>query len=111
MKMNIKTNYEIIWWLLQAIILMCAYSASVEFLITGFLLLVILLISVLIHSCMIKVISYLLLVGYSFVSIIVVWLSWIFFGNGLFDLSIFFFLIPLLNLFFSIKKLYCYFVE
>ena len=109
--MKVRTNYVIIWWLLQAIILIGSYSASVDFLITGLLLLLVTLISVLMHSLIIKAISYLLLVGYSLVSFIFVWLSWLFFVNDLFDLGTLFFLIPLVNLYVSVKNFFKFYIK
>ena len=109
--MKVRTNYVIIWWLLQAIILIGSYSASVDFLITGLLLLLVTLISVLMHSLIIRAISYLLLVGYSLVSFIFVWLSWLFFVNDLFDLGTLFFLIPLVNLYVSVKNFFKFYIK
>ena len=103
MTMNIKANYiTTIWWFLQAIILVCSTSV-LEFWIVEFFVCMVSLISILTNSLKIKVVLYLFLVGYSIVISYIIWLLWLFFVYSFCDIRTFYLLIPLLNLYFSIK--------
>ena len=105
--MNIKVNYiATIWWLLQAIIVVSSCTNLVLWIVEFFVCMVSL-ISVLTNSLKIKVVSYLLLVGYSIAISYLIGLLWLFFVRHFFDTRTFMLLIPLLNLYFSLK--YCKF--
>ena len=103
MTMNIKANYiSTIWWFLQAIIVVSSCTNLVLWIVEFFVCMVSL-ISVLINSLKIKVVSYLLLVVYSVAISYLIGLLWLFFVRHFFDIRTFMLLIPLLNLYFSIK--------
>ena len=103
MTMNIKVNYiSTIWWFLQTIILISSTSV-LEFWIVEFFVCMVSLISVLTNSLKIKVVSYLFLVVYSIVISYIIGLLWLFFVYEFYDKRTFYLLIPLLNLYFSIK--------